>query len=350
MNTNEVTASKTGLLEHCQYWARPEAQWADKPGAGADRGTRGHAAIAVYVETGVVPELDEDIAQPFASARAWVDSFGREQLRAEVAFAWDPATDTASILGQNIGRDYSAGGGRLCGSADLVAVNRGLKVGYIGDWSFGDGTKKGPQLRTLAVMLARAEGLASVTVEALEVSAEGVRQVCREDLDAFQLAAIAGERAEQRAAIATAEPVPGPHCADLYCPARATCPAGRAIVEQVIPAGDLVKHRWEIQIQSPEHAVWLYDRAKLVEAAAKAVKDAVKAYVPDEGLQLPDGSVLIESTRNMPRFSKDRAIGVMRELKATEQQIESCTSVVTEGAGLRLRAAPKARSKGGKAA
>ena len=345
---NDVTASKAGLLGECQYWARPEAEWHDAQRDDAEAGTRFHGAIAQYVETGNVLVLDEDITPLVASAVAWVDSFGREQLRAEVAFAWDPATDTAEIIGQNIGRDYSAGGGRICGTADIVAISRVAKAGYVGDWSTGDGSKKGPQLRTLALMLARAEGLVAVTVEGLEVSAEGVRSVCREDLDAFDFASVAGEIAENLAKVPTAEPKPGPHCAELFCPALATCPAGRAIVEQVIPATDLLAHRWQIQIQSPEHAVWLYDHAKLVAAAAEAVKEAVKAYVPDEGLLLHDGRVLAESTRRMPRFSKDRALGVMRELGATEQQIESCTTVVTEGAGLRLKAAPKLRR--GKAA
>lgn len=336
-----VTASKVGLLSSCQWFARPEAEWDTSTSAAADRGTRFHAAIAHYVEHGKwVPAddgSDEDIVPLFLSARAWVDHFGRDALRAEVAFAWDPAADTAWRL-KTEGRDYAAeqARGHICGTADIVAISRATRVGYIADWKTGDGSGAGPQLRALALMLARAENLDSVTVEALEVSDTGVRHVCTETLDAFALAAVAGELAEAAASIATAEPQPGPHCGDQWCPARATCPAVRERIADIIPAAELVRHRWGLAIEGPDHAAWLYAQAKAVEAAAKLVKDAVKAYVPEGGITLADGSVLAEGTRNVERFDKARAFALLRELGATEEQIETCSRTVQESSGLRL--------------
>jgi hypothetical protein len=341
-----VTASKTGLLEHCQHFARPEAEWSDTTSAAADRGTRFHREIAEYVSTGQVPlAVDEDIAPLFASAVAWVDAFGREKLASEVAFAWSATTDTAERI-PAVERDYQAGAGRLCGTADIVAVSRFTKAGYVGDWKTGDGSQSGPQLRALALMLARAEGLDMVTVEALEVDASGVRHVCTETLDAFALAAVAGELAEGLAAIPTAEPRPGPHCGDLYCPARATCPAVRERLADIIPAAALVRHQWGLTISGPDHAAWLYNQAKAVEAAAKLVKDAVRAFLPEGGVTLEDGSVLAEGSRTMNRFDKDRAISLARALGATDEQIEGCTRSVVESSGLRVTGgAAKPRKK-----
>ncbi len=332
-----VTASKVGLLSSCQFFATPHAEWSTATSDAADRGTRFHKIAADYVTTGQAPlAIEDDMLPLFASMVAWVEHFGRESLAAEVAFAWEPVTDKAETIGYNIGRDYSKGAGRLCGSADLVAVSRFTRVGYIGDWSTGDGSNKGPQLRALAVMLARAEDLDSVTVEALEVSAEGVRHVCTETLDAFALAAVAGELAEAIAAIPGATPQPGPHCGEMYCPARATCPAIVERVEQIIPAAELVKYQWGLTIESGSHAKWLYDQAKAVESAAKLVKDAVKAYVPEGGIVLDDGSVFAEGTRNMERFDKAAALSLLRAKGATEEEIEACSRSVVESSGLRV--------------
>jgi len=323
----------------CQHWARPDAEWYDTTSAAADRGTRFHRAIALYVNgvEGLPLAPDEDIAGLFASARAWVDHFGREKLAAEVAFAWDPHTDTAERI-PAVERDYQAAHGHLCGTADLVAVSRATRAGYIADWKTGDASNAGPQLRTLALMLARAEGLDMVTVEALQVDETGVTHLCTETLDAFALAAVSGDLAEAVSSVPTAEPVPGPHCGEHYCPARATCPAVVERVERdIIPAASLVRHRWGVRISSPDHAAWLYEQAKAVEAAARLVKDAVRAYVPEAGLVLEDGSVLKEGTRNMPRFQKDVAVALLRELGATEEQIAGLTRSVVESSGLRVQ-------------
>lgn len=331
-----VTASKVGLLAECQYFARDEAQWVDSASEASKRGNKFHAAIAEYVESGEFSaEAANGVEALMLSAKRWVDEFGRASLSAEVAFAWDPATDTAERI--NIKeRDYSAFPSKLCGTADLVAISRAARVGYIGDWKTGDGSRARAQLRALAVMLARAEGLDSVTVEALEVSETGVRSVCREELGDFDLAAIAAEIHESIARIRDSEPVPGSHCSDHYCPARATCPVGVAIVETVIPAESLVRHKWSLTIEGPDHAAWLLEHARLVESAAKAVKDAVRTATPAEGWRLADGRVLRESMRDVPRFDKGKALELLRRLGATEQDISELTYVFRESAGLRI--------------
>lgn len=336
-----LSASKIGLALHCGYFARPEAEWDDRTSAAAERGTRFHAAIATYIETGefALADTDGDIIALCEVAQAWVDHFGRDKLAAEVAFAWDPVADTAEIIGHNIGREYGPwqARGLLCGTADIVAVSRVTRTGYVGDWSTGDGSMKGPQLRSLAVSLARVEGLDMVTVEALEVTADGVRHVCTETLDAFALAAVAGEQAEALAAVPTAEPKPGDHCSELYCPARVTCPAGRAVIAEVIPAEALVRHRWGTVIQSPDHAAWLLAHARLVEAAAKAVKEAVKEACPPDGWILEDGGVLVEGSRNMPRFDVDKLKSLARAAGVTDEDMESCSYVAKESAGLKIK-------------
>lgn len=348
-----ASASKTGLLAHCAWWAGPEARWDDVPGPRAERGTRFHQAIARYVDTGEREQVGEDIAAEYEHAVAWVISYGRQFLRPEVAFAWDHVTDRAeelraAAMGE---RDYSSGAGRLCGTADLVSIRTGIPAAFVADWKTGDGSGAGPQLRTLAVMVARAWGLQSVTVCALEVTAAGVVEVARETLDAFELDAHAGELAEHIAAVPTAEPKPGPHCGELYCPARTTCPAGEAAVAELVPADALVRHRFSSEITGPDHAVWMLDRIRLVESACKSIKDRIKAVVPDEGWRLEDGATLKETTRQMPRFDKHKAMALLRQLGATQKQIEALTYVYEESAGLRVvgGSAPK-RARKGKAA
>jgi hypothetical protein len=71
-----VTASKVGLLEYCQAFAKPDMKWDYTSSAAADRGTRFHKAIAMYVacdpETPL--KVEDDIAAEFEQAKAWVDA------------------------------------------------------------------------------------------------------------------------------------------------------------------------------------------------------------------------------------------------------------------------------------
>jgi len=106
-----------------------------------------------------------------------------------------------------------------------------------------------------------------------------------------------------------------------------------------VPAEALVRHRWSTSIASPDHAAWLLARAKLLAKAADDVKDAIKAACPREGWRLEDGSVLVEGTRNMPRFDLTKLKGLARDAGVTDEQMESCSYVATESAGLKVQMA-----------
>lgn len=364
-----VTASKVGLLSYCQWWARPEAVWSDRTGPSADRGTRFHAAmhrLALGKLDGVVAggergpcagpagttswtfgslsAVDDDIREAFGHAAMWFEAItngGLVSFMREIAFAWDPETDTAEQLTLE-GRDYSEARGRLCGTADLVLWHPESESASVYDYKTGDGSGAGPQLRTLGLMVARALHIEQVTVAALECRDSGVTEVAREELDAFALAAHAGELAEHIAAIDTAEPQPGSHCGELYCPARLSCPLGTeatAEVVQVIPAESLVRradYRITDPVDTADKAIWSLDVLRLMGAWIESKKDEIKAFVPPEGITTEDGRTLRETTKKVEAFDKHKALALCKQLGATEAQIASLHYTFQQSNGLRV--------------
>jgi hypothetical protein len=357
-----VTASKVGLLGFCAWWANPEATWQWSTSSAAERGTRFHKAISLYVIYRERMAVEDDIAAEYEQACRWIDALGISKesmlLLTEVAFAWDPATDAAENIGQETDRDYSRGKGRLCGTADLVLLVKmdGRIVGVmVWDFKTGDGSGAGPQLRTLGLMAARVWGVESVTVAALEVRASGVTEVAREELDAFALAGIAGELAEQIAAIESAEPQPGSHCGELYCPARLSCPLGTAATAEVaaiVPVESLTKkYRITDPIKTADQAIWALDVLRLMGAWLDAKKDEIKALVPAEGWATEDGRVLKETRATIEAFDKHKAQALLKELGATDEQIGGCFYTFEKSNGLRVSGgATKPRTKRSKAA
>ncbi len=373
-----VTASKVGLLTYCQAFARPEMEWPERErGAEATHGTRFHKAIAMYVacEPGVPLKVEDDIAQEFEHAKAWVDSLGvgKGALRAEVAFAWDPETDTAEVIKQEHDRDYSAGKGRLCGTADLVLVvtadGRPTAV-MVWDWKTGDSLSSGPQLRTLGLMAARAYGVEHVTVAALDVSPERVVELVREELDAFALSGIAGEIAEQLSLVATSEPQPGSHCYELFCPAKLACPVaqvGAAELVNVIPADKLVRRpgfKLSDPVETAEQAIYAVDVVRLIGAKLEDIKREIRSkmtkeeYVDDHGKTrtrlvwaASDGRVLKDGTCDTTGFDQAKALALVKQLGATPEQIASLHYTFERGTGLRVSGGgAKPRTKRSKAA
>ena len=333
-----VTASKASLLSQCQRWARDDIEWRYTSSPAATRGSKFHAAIAAFVETGELLSYDDDIADEMVAAVTWLHGLKlpRTQLDAERAMGWDAASDTAKLYDVT-DRGYPKDG-LIHGTADLLVWREDGSL-LIVDHKTGDGSGAGPQLRMLGLMAARVYNLEEVEVMALEVKPWGVTEVCRETLDAFALSALAGELSELVERIPNAEPTPSNACKELYCPAILACEAGSEGMMQIIPVESLTApRRFSLAdpITTPEHAAWALDVLRLVSAKVDALKDEIKSRVPAEGWMLDDGRVLKETHSTVTYVDKDRAFALAKKLGASPQQLDDCTRSFPRSNGVRL--------------
>lgn len=337
------TISGASTIMACKFPYRPEvcppAEVA--PDADRDLGNEVHDCAAKFINasinTGEPALLDHTTHLVWASARVWILANWKRGWVAEPAYAWDPVADTARRIGVDIGRTYNLHGKlptEIGGTLDVCFVD-GNTV-YVYEFGTGhDVSHKFEQLRLQCAVAALAHGCSRAVGQVVRFADDGAYPSQPVELDEFALAAIRGEFAEYLSEVDGSEPVPGEHCS--RCNLAPVCPAAASIVAGLIPAEALVKPGWGLVIQSPDHARWLNDMQKLVRAAADAVKDQVKAYTPDEGLVLSDGSLLIEGTRNMPRVDNKKIHALAVALGATPEQIESCSYIAVESAGLKVK-------------
>lgn len=297
-----VTGSSLPLLSRCQWWARPDVDAPARPASSEMRlGSAVHAAIESILRdeaADLEPELDElsDDAAPFVSSwREWWQAapLGAGAWRAEVAFAYDPATDTARELGEVRGRAYPATSpSEIAGTVDAILVEPEAGRATVVDWKTGTDFERmtadaadNLQLRGYALAVSRTYGVETVRVAIVRIEEDEVSSTVHE-YDALDLAAAADELRRQLAAIPTAHPRPGAWC--KRCRAVAVCPETVAAVDELVPATPppapvpLVVTR--------ENAGPLLARLRAVEAACEAVETALRAFADaNGGIETTDG-------------------------------------------------------------
>jgi hypothetical protein len=171
------------------------------------------------------------------------------------------------------------------------------------------------------------------------------------------LAVIAGNLSDQIASIETAEPTPGSHCGELYCPARLHCPLGATAMTEVvdvIPTESLVRRpnfRITDPIRTAEQAIYTIDVLRLMSAWIDAKKEEIKSKVPEQGWAAEDGRVLKETRASIEAFDKTKALALCKQLGATDEQLGSLYYTFSKSQGLRVSGgASKPRTKKSKAA
>jgi hypothetical protein len=227
-----VTASKAGLLPVCQYAFRATTPWEYTTSRAADQGNAFHAAAAALVD----PEIRASgmkgtkwLLDRLNQAATWLDAQDfNNRLEAEVAFAYDPATGAARILGKNIGRKYEQAGRKpheVVGSADFLLA--GGQPLHVFDWKTGRTVTEAvwPQMEMLGLMAARAHDVDCVVLRPLHVTDYGVEDSMVREMGPDELDALAIRIRRDVAAIEDSWPEPGPHCDADWCPARAKCVA-----------------------------------------------------------------------------------------------------------------------------
>lgn len=346
--------SKAALAKHCRYPFRPDVVVPADTSESEERDTGNdcHAAAAALINgrLRVEPVMDAT-NRTWAHMAKWIRENYQASWVAEVALAWDPEADTARVLGVDIGREYEAHGltgDEVPGTCDLVSVEGDIVCVYEFGTGFDIGHKM-EQLRLQCVAAARAYGKDRVIGQLLQFRDDGVHPWAPIHLDGFDLSVIAGEFAELRAGIPTAEPAVSDACVDLFCDARTVCPVTHEAQAALVPEGALAR-KFSKDITDPEQARWMLERVRLVKAACEEIKDAINAYVPAGGIELSDGKYIYEGAREMARFDSHKALALIKQLGATDAQIASLTRPVIEGAGLKVGTKKAAESAAAKRA
>lgn len=225
-----ISASKAGLVHACGYSFREGTPCVDERGRSAINGDRFHKAIASYIQTGVRPvetgRALKWLEDRLDHATAWVDERKGAGWKVEMAFAFDPRTGQARILGYDLGRKYKEAGllpHEIAGSADVVWMSGETVV--VVDHKTGRSISDSvwPQMRWLSVMAARALGAWAARAVIWHATDYGIIEY-EQHYDDIELARIADGMRDDIAAVPDSWPTPGPHCDSMYCSARAACP------------------------------------------------------------------------------------------------------------------------------
>lgn len=237
------------------------------------------------------------------------DLIGDAEVRCEVAFEYHPTTETACILGDNIGRNYPNRPGCIYGTADLLLIWRdatGKAVdATVYDYKTGQMVEPAGtnwQIKTLATMASRAFNLDDVDGGLLYVWGESVIPDVA-TFGSFDLDAAAGEliqlvqRVEHAQARVDTGHVPDVQPSDQackWCPAKRACPARNALVKAAM-AGSLEVPTVDVKALSAEQLADAYKAVvRRYKPIIEAFEDEIKAEVLTRGesLDLGDGCAL----------------------------------------------------------
>jgi hypothetical protein len=343
------TASGIDRADHC-----PPSQWL--PGAStesvyASLGQGVHDFIVRWREylgkdrDAALAEIDED-----APHRALCEALPLEAIpeggKLEVAFAYDPETDTARILGYNIGRAYREHGAlphEVCGTADLMGTADGVLV--IIDWKSGFGIVPKWQLRFLALAGCRALGLTRAKVCNWFLRENGTiieDQDSVDEFDAFDLDQIAeelrGVLARLRAAHAAAGPEPslrgGSWC--QYCECKPHCALQTGLAKRSLGMK-------LAEPMTPERAMQAWLMFEMLEDLAAAGKAGLREYARQHPFPDGQGNVIKQVERESTKLIPEKALPALREEFTAELAEAACERKLTQAS---LERALRAKNMG----
>lgn len=359
------SASRSALLAACGYPFRPDVEWPyieSSPEAkiGTVAWARGVAHGEGRVDpgnVGLTPEEAKDCDDYTGNIKRWIDEHKRLGWRYEVKFAWSPSRDVGRELPESAGlRDYyhapdcADGCTRHCegderpGSTDLVTFDGELLEITDAKTGVTPLSQYIPQIRTLGMFGQRAHGVKRVRLRLVKFYKDKPPEEWTEELRRLELDAVAMLLRERLARAADAQPTPGNHCNDLWCPARVVCPAVTSAVPELIPAADLVRlPRFSREFISHEHDAEQLALVRVVNSAADELKKIIKARTPAEGVILEDGRIFKEWFHSEARWSQESLLAKVRDLakraglaeEDIERELEMCRYRFDKSEGLK---------------
>lgn len=326
----QLSGSKLQLESLCSWWAQPDVPHADVgPREARAVGTAVHRCIRNVIADGQADVgaaclgLSKDEAVKVANIyNAWAEWFAPGPpcagTAAEVTYAFDVSTRASRILGVDLDRRYEEAGllpTEIPVTVDLV--ERAHDVIAVYDWKTGaqryrQGIEEHAQLRAGGMCAARTIGISSVRIIVAYLSEDGVDESAA-GLDEFDFAAIEESLVAAHARVTSSpEPRPGPHCADMWCPAIAACPSSAQATRELeegarSPSAALLVPN-AAAIRSREQAATMLTKLKQIDAMSEACWRALKAYVDANG-PVPVGEdqeyAAVTKSRDSIRLSDD---------------------------------------------
>lgn len=331
-----VSASSIWRLRHCGLWPHlphhKEELSADDPRlVGTDAHTALAALVGVQDPTADYQEIaalaihvarqpDEDVIEAtprldgpaaavvdrwwewrWSGAAAWLSG---GSVRPEVAVAVDLETGDGRLLRVDAPRGYD----RLTptevpGTIDVAVSEDEQGPVVVADWKTTQELELPhareawlTQLRVYALAWSAIHDDADVVCRVVQIGPDEVREhvLALDPLDCAEA------RTELLATLRRSSPqapaTPGSHCSG--CPARRSCPAGKAVAEDAVAKSAPTPQTLEPVVYpltrptDEAHAAWLYDRVRLARAYLDGVEAELRAWVqeqPDGAVGFPDG-------------------------------------------------------------
>jgi hypothetical protein len=220
-----------------------------------------------------------------------------QRWEAEVAFAYDVATETTRLVGYDIGRNYGPreSDTELFVTVDAYALDELAGRVFVGDWKTGrrqvTSARDNWQLRLGALAAARYAMVDQADAAVVRLPDGGrpwVDPVSWDDFDLSMFASDLRELVRRLQEPARIIPVTGEHC--RFCPAFASCPAQGRLIAKLALTPEQVEQE-VLALLTDENAALAYERWRTVDATLQRVKSALYTYASSHPIHLPDGSV-----------------------------------------------------------
>lgn len=283
----------------------------------------------------LVPRIGRDAAlEQLADleTRALCESLRLDELplkppyRQEVAFGYDALTGKAWELGESLDPKHLRDGlqdWQFPGIADVFGLQGDLVEVY--DWKFGfnqevntDPADENEQLRTLALMAARATGAKRARVGFYYLPNHKPQL---HEFDAFDLAAIAAELRDLYRAARGAEQAYGAgatlsvrvglHC--THCKSLPHCPSTQALATQLVMTPEIIERDTKLLLTA-QNAPLAYERWRQMKAVSDAVGNALSAWARENPIPTSKGTVYGPISASREHVDGNVAFKVIREL------------------------------------